>query len=142
MPGLWMRTTALTICVMVVAAGCTSTGAMRVAPVQPAAEGSAGRVVLTEFVQKLPPGTTVRVDRSSGRSVHGTLMKATNQSLFVQPKTRLPEPIVEIPMDQVLSVIPETRGGNHIGRAIGAGAAAGAGAALAVFLVILAAFAD
>lgn len=142
MPGLLTRTLALLMCATVVTAGCASTGAMRVTPVQPTAASSAGRAVLTEYVQKLPPGTAVRVDRASGRSVRGTLMKATTQSLFVQPKTRLPEPIVEIPMDQVLSVIPETRGGNHIGRAIGAGAAAGAGAALAVFLVILAAFGD
>jgi hypothetical protein len=123
-------------------AGCASTGALRVATAQPPAEGSASRAVLTEFVQKLPPGTLVRVDRTGGRSVRGTLMKATNQSVFLQPKTRLPEPIVEIPFDQVLSVIPESRNGSHIGRAIGAGAAAGAGAALAVFLVIIAAFAD
>jgi hypothetical protein len=142
MSGLLTRTQALLMCATVVAAGCASTGATRAVQVQPPAEGSAGRAVLTEYVQKLPAGTAVRVARASGRSVRGTLMKATTQSLFVQPKTRLPEPIVEIPMDQVLSVIPETRGGNHIGRAISAGAAAGAGAALAVFLVILAAFGD
>ena len=69
-------------------------------------------------------------------------MKATDHAVFLQPKTRMPEPLVEIPLDDVLSVTPERGGGSHIGRAIGAGAAAGAGAALAVFLVILAAFGD
>ena len=53
-------------------------------------------------------------------------MKATTESLFLQPATRRPEPIVEIPLAGVLSVTPQPREGNHVGRAIGAGAAAGA----------------
>jgi hypothetical protein len=100
------------------------------------------RAVLAEYVQKLPPGTAVRVDRAGARAIRGTLMKATGDSVFLQPRTRIPEPPVEIPLDDVVSVTPETRSGGHIGRAIGAGAAAGAGAALAVFLVIVAAFGD
>ena len=135
-----MRTTVLIVCVTLAAAGCATTGTARVAPA--AAPPSESRAVLVEFVQKLPPGTLVLVGRTSGRPVRGHLMKATNDHLFVQPKTRLPEPIVEIPIGQVLSVTPQSTGGNHMGRAIGVGAAAGAGAALAVFLVILTAFAD
>lgn len=136
------RATALIVSIAISAtAACASTGAARVATVTPGA--TASRAVLAEFVQRLPAGAAVRVDRASGRSVRGTLLKATPERLFVQPRTRLPEAMIEIPMSDVLSVTPETRGGNgHIGRAIGAGAAAGAGAALAVFLVILAAFSD
>jgi hypothetical protein len=142
MTGLLARPAALIICVAVATtAACGSTGGLRVGSTRPAG-GAESRTVLMEFVQKLPPGTGVRVDRASGRAVRGTLMKATPQSLFVQPRTRLPEPMLEIPMADVLGVTPETRNGNHIGRAIGVGAAAGAGAALAVFLVILAAFSD
>ena len=140
MRGIQMRTTALLLCVTFAAAGCATTGTPRFASA--AAPPSESRAVLVEFVQKLPPGTLVVVGRTSGRSLRGHLMKATDDHLFVQPKTRLPEPIVEIPMEQVLSVTPQSTGGNHMGRAIGVGAAAGAGAALAVFLVILAAFAD
>jgi hypothetical protein len=136
------RATALIVSIAISATGaCASTGGARVATVAPDGAG-ASRAVLTEFVQKLPAGAAIRVDRASGRSVRGTLLKATPQSLFVQPRTRLPEAMVQIPMADVLSVTPETRGGGHIGRAIGAGAAAGAGAALAVFLVIVAAFND
>ena len=98
--------------------------------------------MLAEYVQKLPPGTAVRIDRTNGRSLVGTLMKATGDSLFVQPKTRIPEPIVEVPMDDVIGVTPVSKGSNHIGRAIGAGAAAGAGATLAIFLILIAAFGD
>jgi hypothetical protein len=139
---LWTGTTALIICVAICASGCATSRGAHVATPQAPPEGSATRLALTEFVQQLPTGTLVRVARTNGRTIRGTLVKGTSQSLFVQPQTRIPEAIIEVPMDQVLSVTPEPRRGNHIGRAIGAGAAAGAGAALAVFLVILAAFSD
>ena len=140
MRSVQMRTTALMVCVALAAAGCATTGTARLASA--AARPSETRAVLVEFVQKLPPGTLVLVSRASGRAVRGNLMKATDDHLFVQPKTRIPEPIVDIPIDDVLSVTPQSTGGTQVGRAIGVGAAAGAGAALAVFLVILAAFAD
>jgi hypothetical protein len=134
---------AVVMCAAIAASGCSSTGAMRIAPMPSASQGTASRAVLIEYVQKLPPGTVVHVDRTNGRSLRGTLMKATGQSLFVQPKTRIPEAIVEIPMDDLLSVTPVPQGsGNNIGRAIGAGAAAGAGATLAIFLILIAAFGD
>jgi hypothetical protein len=136
------RTAALVVCVAVAGAGCAATGSARTGAARSAPRTMPDRAVLAEYVRKLSPGTAVRVDRAGGRAVHGTLMKATGDSVFLQPKTRIPEPLVEIPLDEVVRVTPETRGGNHIGRAIGAGAAAGAGAALAVFLVIVAALSD
>ena len=136
------RTAALSICVAIATGGCATTGTMRAGASRVIGRTMSDRAVLAEYVQKLPPGTAVRVDRAGARAVRGTLMKATGESVFLQPRTRIPEPPVEIPLDEVVSVTLETRGGGHIGRAIGAGAAAGAGAALAVFLVIVAAFGD
>lgn len=69
-------------------------------------------------------------------------MKATDRRLFLQPKTRISEGVVEIAMDNVVSVTPIPQGGSNLGRAIGAGAAAGAGATLAIFLIVIAAFND
>jgi len=133
---------AIMMCAAMAASGCATAGGTRVVSAPFAPQGSEGRAVLAEYVQKLPTGSSVRVDRANGRSVRGTLMKATNQSLFVQPKTRIPEGIVEIPLDNVLRVTPEVQNGSGLGRAIGAGAAAGAGATLAIFLVLIAAFGD
>ncbi len=133
---------AVVICAAMATAGCASAGAVRTASVPSAPQGSAGRVVLVEYLQKLPPGAAVRIDRAKGRSVRGTLIKATGESLFVQPRTRIPEGIVEIPIDEVLRVTPDTHGGSNLGRAIGAGAAAGAGATLAIFLILIAAVGD
>jgi hypothetical protein len=136
------RTAALSICVAVATGGCATTGTMRPGASRAISRTMPDRAVLAEYVQKLPPGTALRVDRAGARAVRGTLMKATGESLFLQPRTRLPEPLVEIRLEEVLSVTPETRYGGQIGRAIGAGAAAGAGAALAVFLVMVAALSD
>ena len=133
---------AITMCAAMAASGCATAGATRIASVPVAPQESAGRAVLVEYVQKLPAGAAVRIDRAKGRAVRGTLLKATSQSLFVQPKTRIPESIVEIPLDDVLRVTPEVQNGSGLGRAIGAGAAAGAGATLAIFLVLIAAFGD
>lgn len=131
------RTTAVMLCVTLAAAGCATTGTTRTAPAYVGPQSNATRSVLVEYVQKLPPGTLVRVGRSQG-SIRGTLMKATDQSLFLQPKTRIPEPTIEIPFDEVVGVTPEQKNGNSVGRAIGAGAVAGAAAALSIILIIIA----
>jgi hypothetical protein len=132
------RTIALLLCVTLAAAGCATTGTMGTAPAYVGSQSNATRSVLVEYVQKLPPGTLVRVDRSHGRSVRGTLMKATDQSLFIQPKTRIAEPTLEVPFATVVAVTPEQKHGNSVGRAIGAGAAAGAAATLVIFLIAFA----
>jgi hypothetical protein len=140
MPNLFKQTMCTIICASLMASGCATTGssgsAMHVG--QP---GAGSRSVLVDYVQKLPPGTLVRVSRARGHSVRGTLMKATDQSVFVQPKTRLPEAIVEIPVDEILTVTPEVPS-NGVGRAIGVGAAAGAAATIAILLILIAVAGD
>ena len=124
------------LCATLAAPACAGAGRMRVTAAP--ADGA----VLSEFVQKLPPGAAVRVDRTGGTTLRGTLMKASSHSLVVQPRTRIPEPAVEIPLSEVLRVTPETSNGTNLGKAVGIGVAAGAGAALSVFLIIVAIFAD
>jgi hypothetical protein len=130
------------VCVVIATSGCATTAATRIVSAPLAPHGTASRAVLVEYVQKLPPGTAVRIDRAKGRSLRGTLMKATDRSIFVQPRTRIPEGVVEIAMDNVVGVTPVPQGGSNLGRAIGAGAAAGAGATLAIFLILIAAVGD
>src|SRR3954449_1295403 len=131
---------AVILCTALATAGC-ATATTGVTPGLPD-RVSGNRNVLAEYVQKLAPGTEVRVARASGHSLRGTLIKGTDQSVFIQPKTRIAEPLVEIPLSDVLQVTPERHGGGGIGRAIGAGAAAGAGATLAIFLVMFALYGD
>ena len=93
--------------------------------------------MLVEYVQKLAPGSAVRIERAIGRAIRGTLMKVTDNAVIVQRRTRNPEPALEIPMTEILAVTPDTGNGSSLAKAIGAGAATGAGAALAVFLVLV-----
>lgn len=139
------RLTALMLCGSMLS-GCATAGA-RFASfdqsyVAAGAQQTSGSSVLAEYVQKLPLGMRIRVDRVAGGAVKGTLMKATNQIIVVQRRTRIPEPPVEIPLTQVLAVTPEASGGGGMAKAIGAGAAAGAGAALAIILILIAAYDD
>jgi hypothetical protein len=70
------------------------------------------------------------------------LIRATDRSVVILPRTRIPEPPVEVALSDVLSVIPESPRGSNIGKAIAAGAAAGAGATFAVFMIIVALYDD
>lgn len=135
---------ALALCCALAAPGCATASGGRIAPAATTGLSAADRAVMSDYVQRLPAGSTVRIERAQGRRVRGTLMKATADLIIVQPKTRLPEPPIEIPMNDVLSVTPESGSGNggSIAKAVGIGAAAGAGAALAAFFILIAAFAD
>jgi hypothetical protein len=127
------RSLALVLCVLLIAPGCaTARGG------SPLAAQPVDRAILAEYVQKLPPGATVRVDVADGRVLHATLMKATNDSVVIQLRTRLPEPPLEIPLGDVLRLTPEKASNGNVGKMIGIGVAAGAGAALAVFMIIVA----
>lgn len=137
------RAMVVVVCAALVVPGCASAGGPHRGQGAASAERQmADTGVLAEYVQKLPPGTAIRVERAGGRTVRGTLMKASNQSVVVQPRTRIPEAAVEIAFSDVLRVTPESSNGNNLGKAIGIGAAAGASAALGVLLIIAAIFAD
>ncbi|HVL68151.1 MAG TPA: hypothetical protein VM364_12890 [Vicinamibacterales bacterium] len=131
----WRGAVAALLCTTL-AGGCATAGVPRIATAP-----GADPAVLAAYVQTLPPGTPVRVDRRSGTEVRGTLLSATAARVLVQPRTRVPVPPVEVPLDDVASLTPD-QGGNTIGKAIAAGAAAGAGAALAVIFVLAAIFGD
>ena len=139
-----MRAWSVLLCTALAIPGCATTAAgTRVASGNASAAGSRTRTVLVDYLQKLPPGTLVKVDRVAGRSLRGTLMKATDQSVFIQPKTRIPEGILEVPLDEVIGVTPErSHGGGGVGRAIAAGVAAGAGGCVAVLLILIAVASD
>lgn len=115
--------------------GCATTGATRVqTPASPVDPG-----LLASYVKQLPIGSRVRVDRTNGHTLKGTLMKTTDTSIVVQRRTRVPEPPEDLPLATVAAVQIDNGGGT--GRALWVGAAAGAGGALAVFLILAAIFA-
>jgi hypothetical protein len=136
--------TAFILCAALATSGCATTG-MTQSVVSPSPTGDklADRAVLAEYVQRLPAGSAVRIERTHRRTLRGTLMKATDRALFVQPRTRIAEPAIEIPMDDVIGVTLETASnGASVGKAVAAGAAAGAGVVLAMILISLALWSD
>jgi hypothetical protein len=132
---------AIVLCTAVATAGCAATGARGVAVAPGTDRQSTNPDVLAEYVQRLPAGSAIRIHRVSGGTLRGTLMKATEQMMVVQPRTRVPEPPVEIAYKDVVSVTPEQQG-NNIGKVIGIGIAVGAGAWLGVMLILAALYGD
>jgi hypothetical protein len=102
------------------------------------------RELLAEFARQLPAGARVRVSDTNKRVIRGTLIKATDTAVVIQPRGRVPEPIVEVPFTNLATLEQEqpSGGGASVGRAVAIGAGAGAAAALGVILILIAAFGD
>lgn len=113
------------------AVGCASAGRA------PAATGPQPGVVdtaaMADYVQRLPAGSKVKVERTDGTSLRGTLMKASGEGIVVQKNTRIPEAPVDIPIARIARVTMEGGGGMGAGKAVAIGIASGVG----VFLTIL-----
>lgn len=129
------QTLAVVLCAALATTGCASAAGPRIAPA-PAAPIQ-DTTTLADYVQRLAVGSKVRVDRTDGTSIRGTLMKATAQSILVQKNTRVAEAPVEIPLGQLTRVTLDN-GSSSVGKTVAIGVAAGVGATLG-FLLILAA---
>ena len=131
---MFKRTLAMVLSTTLIVTGCASGGGPRVqaAPTL----GPRDRAVLAEYAQKLPPGSRVRVERTTGSPIRGTLVKATADTVVVQRNTRLPEAPIDIPIDQITRLTLET--GSGIGKTIGIAVAAGAAATFGILLLLAA----
>jgi hypothetical protein len=118
-----------------VTAGCSSASGGRV-PVQMPTVGDT--TAMADFVQRLPAGSRIRVDRTDGHSMKGTLMRASAQAITVQAHTRVPEPPLEIPLNTVARVSLESAGGTSTAKAVGIGIAVGLGAFFGILAIIAA----
>lgn len=130
------RLLVLAICGSMLVSGCagvTSERAARTAPPRDAA-------LMASYVRNIPVGSPVRVGLADGRTLSGTLMRADDGSIVVQPKGRVPEAPVALPIGDVVSVDIQRPSG--IGKVIAIGAAAGAAATFGVILILYAALGD
>jgi hypothetical protein len=119
--------------------GCASAGGSRVAadPQAPAID----RTVMAAYAQRIAAGRKVRVERSDGPSLRGTLMKAGPDTITVQRNTRVPEPPVEIPIERITRLTLD-QPSSSVGRNIAIGVASGVGATFGVLLLLAAIFGD
>src|SRR5262245_10473794 len=135
------RVLAIVLSAAMVTTGCASAGPrMTVRSYAAQAPSVVNTASMADYVQRLPVGSRVRVDRSDGSSMRGTLMKASAGAILVQKNTRIPEPPVEVPLAEVLRVTLEN-GHTSTGKAVAIGIASGVGAFLGI-LAILAATLD
>jgi hypothetical protein len=101
-----------------------------------AASSASQPAVIGQFVKGLAPGTLVKLKLASGAKVKGMLIAADDEAVTIRPKTRIPEPIRRISLDEIADA--EVGGGTMAGRAVAIGAGIGAGAALGfVFLLVM-----
>lgn len=135
---MFRQTVAAFVCAALMTTGCASATGPRMAQA-PAAPSVQNRSVLADYVQRLPAGSKVRVERTSGNSLRGTLMKATADAIIVQKNTRVPEPPVEVPLSDVTRVTLDNVSaslGKHIAIGVGSGVAATFGVLL-IFAALL-----
>jgi hypothetical protein len=108
-----------------------------------AANSATDRAVLSEFARQLPVGSRVKARVADNRTIRGTLLKVTDQSIFLQPRTRIAERIEEVRFDQLLALEQDLPGsGSSAGRTAAIAASAAAGGTLAVLLILAAIFSD
>jgi len=106
------RMLAIVLCVSLGTSACASAGGPRyVTAPAPAASQSGSPVVdpavMSEFVQRIPAGSRVKVERAKGDTIRGTILKTTPDALVVQRNTRVPETPVEVPYSTIARVTLE-----------------------------------
>jgi hypothetical protein len=131
------QATALALCAALVTTGCAAASGPRVAQDSAA---PMDRTLLADYAQRIPPGSRVRVDRTTGGTIRGTLLKAGPDSIAVQRNTRVPEPPVDVPFDTItrLTLDSSTSTGKTVAIAVGAGV----GATFGILLLLAAIFSD
>ena len=137
---------ALMLCAVLALPGCATARATssRIGPAPPAAQpgGRVDPALMAEYIRQLPVGTRVRLTRTDGTVLRGTLMKRDADPIIVQRRARIPEAPLAIPIGDILALEPELPNGNHAGRSAAIGAAAAAGTVLGVLLLLAAIFSD
>jgi hypothetical protein len=129
--------TAALLCVALAATGCASASGSRVAQDSPP---PLDRSLLAEYAQRIPTGSKVRVERTTGGTLHGTLLKSGADQITLQRNTRIPEPPVEVPFGTITRITLETGGSTAKTIAIAVGT--GVGATFGVLLLLAAIWGD
>jgi hypothetical protein len=132
---------AVVLCATLATPGCASAMYRASSPRAPSGqvrdnERVADTMAIAAFVKQLPVASRVRIRLAERSTVRGTFMGVTDGRIVVQPRTRIMEPAIEIPIDRVTGI--EVEQPNNVGKTIAIGVATGAATALGIFLLILA----
>lgn len=134
---MFRQTIALALCAVLAGTGCASASGPRGAQNSTAA---IDRTVLAEYVQRIPAGSKIRVERTTGGTMRGTLLKSGPDSLTMQRNTRVPETPIDVPFGTITRVTLDT--GSSTGKTVGIAVATGVGATFGVLLLLAAIFSN
>ena len=140
---------ALVLCGALAGTGCASASGARIAQAPQAPQAAratqatqttqADNSAIADYVQRLAPGTRVRVEQTDGRSFRGTLMRSTPQAMVVQKNTRVPEPPIDVPLDRVARVTIDGNG-SSVGKTVAIGVGTGVAVTFGIFAILAAIF--
>ena len=97
------------LCVLLLAPGCVTSRTPRVQATPQGPARVADGEVLADFAGQLRIGSRVKATITGNRTIRGTLVKRTDQALVIQPRTRVAEPLVEVPFAELLALEQEAR---------------------------------
>ena len=131
--------TAVVLCAALMTGGCASSGGTRVTqdPQTPAVD----RALLADYVQKIPAGSKVRIERTAGGSLRGTLLRSTADNVTVQRNTRVPEQPVDVPFSTITRLTIDT-GGTSTGKTVAIAVGAGVGVTFGILFLLAALLGD
>ena len=126
------------LCVLLLAPGCATSQTPRVQTTPQTSTRDSDREVLAAFAGQLQIGSRVKATVTGDRTIRGTLLKRTDRSLVIQPRTRVAEPLVEVPFDTLLALEEEGPSSRGSFRAVALGVGVGVTAAIATLYVLAA----
>jgi hypothetical protein len=94
------------------------------------------------FAMKTEVGTELTVRLTNGQRFRATLVDAREAAIALQPKTRVPVPVQQVPYGTIASLERQKEGGMGAGKATAIGVATGVGAFFASWMILLAVIDD
>jgi hypothetical protein len=88
------------------------------------------------FAERMSVGTELNVRLKDGRRMRATLVGTRADAMLIQPKTRVPVPIQEVPYDDVLQ-LERTKPGIGAGKAVAIGVVTGVGAFFGILAIMV-----
>lgn len=116
--------------------------ALLVVPPHLCAQAVAGPDVWRTFIERLEPGTTLKVRLKSGPRFRATLLQVSADAMIVQPKTRAAVPPQQVSIADIETLEVDTARGASLGKAVAIGTAVAAGVWLALMGLAFAVWAD
>src|SRR5262249_42602481 len=135
--------TAMLMSIALATSGCASAApryAGAIPQQQPAATSAQDTALMADYLQRLPGGSRVKIERIDGRVMKRTLMNVVPAPIVLQQNTGVPEAPVTVPVREIARVTPESA--SSTGKTVGITVAASVGATFGVLFLLAALLGD